>query len=83
MQVDYLSATPSLDEPHVLILADPMLATGKSRWSQTYRARCCASALPRQVHIAAVIASPEGLEYVRREIPEATLWVAAVDEKPQ
>jgi uracil phosphoribosyltransferase len=35
---------------------------------------------PRQVHIAAVIASPEGVAYVTREIPEATLWVAAVDE---
>ena len=28
-----------------------------------------------------VIASPEGLAYVAREIPEATLWVAAIDEK--
>ncbi len=36
---------------------------------------------PRQVHIAAVIASPEGVAYVTREIPEATLWVAAIDEK--
>jgi uracil phosphoribosyltransferase len=32
------------------------------------------------VHIAAVIASPEGVAYVTREIPEATLWVAAIDE---
>ena len=37
--------------------------------------------MPRQVHIAAVIASPEGLAYVAREIPEANLWVAAIDEK--
>jgi uracil phosphoribosyltransferase len=77
VQVDYLSA-PRLDE-RVLILADPMLATGKSL-VQTYRAML-RFGLPRQVHIAAVIASPEGLEYVRREIPEATLWVAAVDER--
>ena len=77
VQVDYLSA-PRLDE-RVLILADPMLATGKSL-VQTYRAML-RFGLPRQVHIAAVIASPEGLDYVRREIPEATLWVAAVDEK--
>jgi uracil phosphoribosyltransferase len=33
------------------------------------------------VHIAAVNASPEGVAYVMSEIPEATLWIAAVDEK--
>ena len=75
VQLDYLSA-PSLDE-RVLILADPMLASGKSL-VQTYRAML-RFGTPRQVHIAAVIASPEGLAYVQREIPEATLWVAAVD----
>ena len=76
VQVDYLSA-PSLDE-RVLILADPMLATGRSL-VQTYRAML-RFGMPRQVHIAAVIASPEGLAYVAREIPEATLWVAAIDD---
>ncbi|MEJ7658371.1 MAG: uracil phosphoribosyltransferase [Hymenobacter sp.] len=56
VQLDYLSA-PRLDE-RVLILADPMLATGKSL-VQTYRAML-RFGTPRQVHIAAVIASPEG-----------------------
>jgi len=77
VQVDYLSA-PRLDE-RVLILADPMLATGKSL-VQTYRAML-RFGMPRQVHIAAVIASPEGLAHVAREIPEAHLWVAAIDER--
>lgn len=77
VQLDYLTA-PRLDE-RVLILADPMLATGKSL-VQTYRAML-RFGTPRQVHIAAVIASPEGVEYVMREIPEASLWLAAVDEK--
>jgi uracil phosphoribosyltransferase len=77
VQLDYLTA-PSLDE-RVLILADPMLASGKSL-VQTYRAML-RFGTPSQVHIAAVIASPEGVAYVAREIPEATLWVAAVDEK--
>ena len=77
VQLDYLSA-PRLDE-RVLILADPMLATGKSL-VQTYRAML-RFGTPRQVHIAAVIASPEGVAYVSREIPEATLWLAAIDEK--
>ena len=77
VQLDYLTA-PSLDE-RVLILVDPMLASGKSL-VQTYRATL-RFGTPRQVHIAAVIASPEGVAYVAREIPEATLWVAEVDEK--
>jgi uracil phosphoribosyltransferase len=77
VQLDYLSA-PGLDE-RVLILVDPMLATGKSL-VQTYRAML-RFGTPRQVHIAAVIASPEGVAYVMSEIPEATLWIAAVDEK--
>jgi uracil phosphoribosyltransferase len=77
VQLDYLSA-PRLDE-RVLVLVDPMLATGKSL-VQTYRAML-RFGTPRQVHIAAVIASPEGVAYVMGEIPEATLWVAAVDEK--
>jgi uracil phosphoribosyltransferase len=77
VQLDYLAA-PSLDE-RVLILVDPMLASGKSL-VQTYRAML-RFGTPRQVHIAAVIASPEGVDYVAREIPEASLWVAAVDEK--
>lgn len=77
VQLDYLTA-PRLDE-RVLILADPMLATGRSL-VQTYRAML-RFGTPRQVHIAAVIASPEGVAYVMREIPEASLWIAAVDEK--
>ncbi len=77
VQVDYLSA-PRLDE-RVLILVDPMLATGKSL-VQTYRAML-RFGTPRQVYIAAVIASPEGLAYVTQEIPEANFWVAAIDEK--
>ncbi|MFD2783894.1 uracil phosphoribosyltransferase [Hymenobacter rubripertinctus] len=76
VQVDYLSA-PSLDG-RVLILVDPMLASGKSL-VQTYRAML-RFGTPRQVHIAAVIASPQGVEYVTREVPEATLWLAAIDD---
>ncbi|MBT2557834.1 uracil phosphoribosyltransferase [Hymenobacter sp. ISL-91] len=76
VQVDYLSA-PSLDG-RVLILVDPMLASGKSL-VQTYRAML-RFGTPRQVYIAAVIASPQGVEYVTREVPEATLWLAALDD---
>jgi uracil phosphoribosyltransferase len=76
VQVDYLAA-PDLNG-RVLILADPMLATGKSL-ALTYRAML-RFGRPRQVHIAAVIASPEGVQHVLREVPEAQLWLAALDD---
>ena len=77
VQVDYLSA-PSLDE-RVLILVDPMLASGKSL-VQTYRAML-RFGTPRQVHMARrhCLARGRGPTSTR-EIPEATLWVAAIDE---
>ena len=78
VQLDYLTG-PQPRRARAYSGPTPMLATGKSL-VQTYRAML-RFGTPRQVHIAAVIASPEGVAYVMREIPEATLWVAAVDEK--
>ena len=77
VHVEYV-ATPAL-EGRTLILVDPMLATGQSL-ALTYQ-QMLRFGTPRQVHIAAVIAAPEGVAHLRREIPEATLWLAALDEK--
>ncbi len=77
VHVEYV-ATPSL-EGRTLILVDPMLATGTSL-ALTYQ-QMLRFGKPRQVHIAAVIASPEGVAHLRREIPDATLWLAALDER--
>lgn len=76
VNVDYLAA-PSL-EGRVLLLADPMLATGKSL-ALTYKAML-RFGLPSQVHIAAAIASPEGVAHIRQEVPHATIWLGALDE---
>ncbi|MGV3641330.1 MAG: uracil phosphoribosyltransferase, partial [Adhaeribacter sp.] len=54
VHVDYLAA-PSLQDK-VLLLVDPMLATGKSL-ALTYQAML-RFGTPRQVHLAAAIASP-------------------------
>lgn len=71
-------ASPNL-EGKTLILADPMLATGKSF------IRSIESILthgtPEIIHIAAVIASPEGIKYIEQELKiPYKLWVGAVDE---
>jgi uracil phosphoribosyltransferase len=35
----------------------------------------------KDLHIAAVIASTEGIEHVRANLPKASLWLGAVDEE--
>lgn len=64
-----------------LILVDPMLATGASLVA-TYKALIEAAGTPDTLHIAAVIASEEGLEHARNyfsKIKGCTIWCATVD----
>jgi len=79
IQIEYLSS-PSLDNK-TLILTDPMLATGSSM-VLAYKA-LLSKGKPKHTHIVAVIASKEGVEYVRKNMPDNnyTLWLAAVDEE--
>ncbi|GAB3965992.1 uracil phosphoribosyltransferase [Spirosoma terrae] len=60
-----------------LILSDPMLATGRSL-EKVYHA-LLRYGIPAQTHIAAVIASPEGVRYVQRQLPQCHLWLGAID----
>lgn len=78
IQVDYLSS-PELND-RILILCDPMLATGTSM-VLTYK-KLLERGTPRHTHIISVIASSEGLTYARKHLPEnVTLWLAALDEE--
>ena len=71
-------ATPSL-KGKTLIIADPMLATGGSM-AAAYEA-LLKTGTPAHVHIACVIATPEGIDVVRQALPadKGTLWCAAID----
>lgn len=75
--IEYL-ASPALDGKTVII-ADPMLATGKSM-ELSYRA-LLTKGEPAHIHVASVIASQAAVDYVKRTFPEdrTTLWIAAVD----
>ncbi|MDY0904031.1 uracil phosphoribosyltransferase [Pedobacter sp. CFBP9032] len=77
IQMDYVS-TPDLDG-RVLIMADPMLATGQSM------VMCCKELISRynisELHIVAAIASVEGVTHVRANLPKAKLWLGAIDEE--
>ncbi|MGF1533888.1 MAG: uracil phosphoribosyltransferase [Bernardetiaceae bacterium] len=69
--------TPSL-EGRTLILADPMLATGKSLL-KSYQALQNKGGTPRTLHIAAIIAAKEGLNYLQDHLPDARFWLAGLD----
>ncbi len=76
--IKYL-ASPTLTDK-TLILADPMLATGKTL-VDTFKAMKDHGA-PKQIHIVSVIGSQQGIEYIKNMFPDNThLWIAAVDEK--
>ena len=78
IKVEYL-ASPSLDDK-LLILADPMLATGSSL-AAVYKVLKEKGNI-KQVHIVSVIAAAEGIEFIANHFPEDThLWVATVDQE--
>ena len=77
IHIEY-SATPSIDEKN-LIIADPMLATGGSM-ELGYKA-FLTKGTPKQIHVCCVIASPEGIEHIKKTFPneKTTIWCAAID----
>ena len=78
IQVEYVSS-PSIDNK-VVILADPMIATGQSMYL-AYKA-LLQKGNPKAIHIVGLIASVEGLEYLQRRLPStAQLWIGAIDEE--
>lgn len=78
INLEYLAA-PSLEGREV-ILIDPMLATGKSFVRSV--SAMLTHGRPRHLHVASLIASPEGIKYVQENLNVSyTLWTFAVDEK--
>lgn len=77
VSLEYIS-TPELDNK-ILIISDPMLATGSSM------VRSLKALLeygrPKEMHIAAIIASSAGLEYITKEFPLAHVWIGVEDEE--
>jgi uracil phosphoribosyltransferase len=78
INLEYL-ATPDLTDQTV-ILIDPMLATGKSIMRAMHELE--RHGKPNHIHVAALIAAPEGIEYVQENLKHtATIWTFAIDEK--
>ena len=78
IKVEYFAA-PSL-KGKTLLLADPMLATGQSLVA-VYEAIKKQRVID-DIHIVAIIASTEGIDFIKSHFPEHThLWIAAIDDE--
>ncbi|WP_291099219.1 MULTISPECIES: uracil phosphoribosyltransferase [unclassified Flavobacterium] len=67
-------------ENKVILLIDPMLATGQSIVAVFNR--LMERGTPKEIHIAVVVAAPEGIAYLEEHLPSnCHLWIAALDEK--
>lgn len=78
IEVEY-QAMPSIQNKS-LLLVDPMLATGQSLIAVLNQIHL--EEKPKEVHLAVVVASPEGIEYLKQNICfPCHLWIADIDEK--
>jgi len=77
IQMEHVSAPDLTDK--VVILADPMLATGLSM------VLCAKELINRyqikKLHLVSAIASTEGVKHVKANLPKADLWLGAIDEE--
>jgi uracil phosphoribosyltransferase len=80
INIEYYSTADFNDK--VLVVIDPMLSTGESL------VRCLNDLIsddmmPKEIHIANVLASRDGIEYLNRSLNHLniTVWVGAIDEE--
>lgn len=76
--VVYYCKLPEDIQDRLVIVTDPMLATGGSACDalKMLKERGC-----NNIRLMCLVAAPEGIERVQREHPDVDVYVAAVDEK--
>ena len=79
IRIEYASSPDLTDR--ILVISDVMLATGASV-VMVYK-ELLLKGKPKHTHIVAVLASAEGVEYIKKNLPstKVTLWVGAVDDE--
>ena len=79
IRVEYFSS-PDIED-RVLIVCDPLLATGESI-VKTLNG-LMEDMMPKEIHIAVAVASQDGLDYEERTMSRlpVTIWVGSVDEE--
>jgi uracil phosphoribosyltransferase len=76
--VEYYFKAPADVAERLVIVVDPMLATGNSACAAVERLkeRGC-----RDLRFVCLVAAPEGIARLRDEHPDVAIWTAAVDER--
>jgi uracil phosphoribosyltransferase len=77
ISLDYVSC-PEL-EGRVVIISDPMLATGSSLVKTIQFLR--EEGHPSEIHVVVAIACTVGIEYVLRSEPQCKIWCGAIDDE--
>ncbi len=79
ISIEYASVTEIEDK--IVILCDTMLASGSSM-VLAYR-ELITHGKPKHTHIVATVASVEGLDYIKKNLPQQdiTIWVGAIDDE--
>jgi uracil phosphoribosyltransferase len=77
ISLDYVSC-PEL-EGRVVIVSDPMLATGSSLVKTIQFLR--EEGHPSEIHVVVAIACTVGIEYVLRSEPNCKIWCGAIDDE--
>jgi uracil phosphoribosyltransferase len=76
--VEYYFKAPSDLAERVVVIVDPMLATGNTAIAAVDR---LLEAGAREIRMACLLASPEGVSKVLGHHPGVRIWTAAVDER--
>ncbi|HSW90308.1 MAG TPA: uracil phosphoribosyltransferase [Patescibacteria group bacterium] len=74
---EYYWKLPKLTEHSVVIVTDPMLATGGSI---LHLLRRVSREPHKEMRIVCVIAAPEGIRAIHKEFPDVQIFTAAVDD---
>ena len=77
IRLEYISC-PEI-EGRILIISDPMLATGASLVKTLQFIH--EEGKPAEIHIACALACTVGIEYVLRAEPNATIWCGDIDDE--
>ncbi len=77
ISLNYISS-PDI-EGRIVIISDPMLATGASIVKTIQYLR--EEGRPKEIHIVSAIACTVGIEYVHRSEPGVKIWCGAIDEE--
>lgn len=77
ISLEYISC-PEM-QGRVVIVSDPMLATGASLVKTLEYIRMAGN--PSEIHIVCALACTVGIEYVLSAEPEATIWCGSIDDE--